>query len=180
MPSLRLGDSLPGEAGIHASGAGGVRLAVGRTLRWPLAVSWFSRPTANGQRLLIHILPLLELLDSGLQVLLVVVAGRLRQGELCVLERFLVIADRGVAAGEADVDRPFIRMPFGVQLPYAECFLLLSLLQQRSRVLMQLDRSGCRQVDRLLARLRRIGFHSAGGLRVAERHQRGEVFLTGE
>src|SRR6185295_19571196 len=64
----------------------------------------------------VDLLALLELFDQALEVLLVPLVGRLTDGDLQVLDRVLGAPGGGVAAAEADLDRPGARVALRVRL----------------------------------------------------------------
>ena len=71
--------------------------------------------------------PLLQPANGILQRLAVEIVRRLGQRLLGVLQRGLVVADRGVAACEADVDRPSVAKPLPVLLKDCHCLPGLAL-----------------------------------------------------
>ena len=83
------------------------------------------------------------------------VVGRLRERELRLLERLLLVAHRRVAAHQADVDRPLVREALRVQLEDLQRLLLLAVgMSWRAAWWIWIGVGG-RMVERLVERLLR-------------------------
>src|SRR6185503_1218420 len=85
-------------------------------------------------------LALLELLDRALEGFLVLRVRRLRERELRLGHRLLLVAHRRVGPHQADVDRPLVGEALRVELVELDRLLLLALALERAGGLVELGR----------------------------------------